>query len=69
MPGRGDPSDTDSGQEKWLELNASLSATGPIDAQEETPPDADEHKGEEGNRQIFTPDPGTAMARRRLRSA
>ena len=49
MPGRSDPPDTESGQEKWLELNTNFSAEWPnITRKKDSPADADEHKGEEG---------------------
>ena len=53
--------DTESGQEKWLELNASFSADWPnITRKKESPADADEHKGEEGKYdKYFTPDAGS----------
>jgi ferredoxin len=52
--------DTESGQEKWLELNASFSADWPnITRKKDSPADADEHKGEEGKYdKYFTPDAG-----------
>src|SRR5678809_972435 len=41
--------DTESGLEKWLELNSSYSAEWPnITRKKDSPADADEHKGEEG---------------------
>ena len=61
MPGRGDPSRHRSGQEKWLELNATFSADSPnITRKKDSPADADEHKGEEGKYdKYFTPDAGS----------
>ena len=52
--------DTESGLEKWLELNSSLSADWPnITRKKESPADADEFKGQEGKYdKYFTPDPG-----------
>ena len=52
--------DTESGLEKWLELNTSFSAEWPnITRKKDSPADADEHKGEEGKYdKYFTPDPG-----------
>ena len=52
--------DTESGQEKWLELNATFSAQWPNSTRKrETYADADEHKGEEGKYdKYFTPEPG-----------
>ena len=53
--------DTESGQEKWLELNTSFSSQWPNVTRkgDQTPPDADEHKGEEGKyEKYFTPEAG-----------
>ena len=52
--------DTESGLEKWLELNTNFSADWPnITRKKDSPADADEHKGEEGKYdKYFTPDPG-----------
>ena len=52
--------DTEGGLEQWLELNARYSAEWPnITQKKDPPPDADEHKGEEGKfEQYFTPEPG-----------
>ena len=52
--------DTESGLEKWLELNTSFSAEWPnITRKKDSPADADEHKGEEGKYdKYFTPDAG-----------
>jgi ferredoxin len=52
--------DTEGGLEKWLELNASLSASWPnITVKGATPPDADEHKGEDGKfDKYFSDQPG-----------
>ena len=52
--------DTESGLEKWLELNTTFSADWPnITRKKDSPADADEHKGEEGKYdKYFTPDPG-----------
>src|SRR4051794_31795106 len=52
--------DTESGLEKWLELNTSFSAEWPnIPRKKDSPADADEHKGEEGKYdKYFTPDAG-----------
>ncbi|QNM81807.1 ferredoxin family protein [Sphingomonas sabuli] len=54
--------DTESGQEKWLELNATFSAQWPNVTRNngQTPVDADEHKGEDGKYdKYFTPEPGS----------
>ena len=54
--------DTESGQEKWLELNTTFSAQWPNVTRkaDQTPTDADEHKGEEGKHdKYFTPEPGS----------
>ena len=53
--------DTENGLEKWLELNSGFSAEWPnvTRKNDQTPPDADEHKGEEGKYdKYFTPEPG-----------
>ena len=52
--------DTESGLEKWLELNASLSASWPnITVKGETPPDADAFKGVDGKfEKFFSDKPG-----------
>src|SRR4051812_48105315 len=52
--------DTESGLEKWLELNTSFSADWPnITRKKDSPSDADEFKGVEGKYdKYFTPDPG-----------
>jgi ferredoxin len=52
--------DTEGGQEKWMELNATFSAQWPnITRKREQPADADEHKGEEGKYdKYFSPEPG-----------
>ena len=53
--------DTESGLEKWLELNTTFSAQWPnvTRKNDQTPADADEHKGEEGKYdKYFTPEPG-----------
>ena len=53
--------DTESNLEQWLELNATFSSQWPNVTRkgDQTPPDADEHKGEEGKfEKYFTPDPG-----------
>jgi ferredoxin len=52
--------DTESGLEKWLELNTSFSADWPnITRKKDSPADADEHKGEEGKYdKYFSPDAG-----------
>ncbi len=52
--------DTESGLEKWLELNTNFSAEWPnITRKKDSPADADEHKGEEGKYDnYFTPDGG-----------
>ena len=54
--------DTESGLEKWLELNASLSATWPnITVQGAVPADADDHKGEAGKfDKYFSDQPGNS---------
>src|SRR6476659_6576444 len=51
---------TESGQEKWLELNSNFSAEWPnITRKKDSPADADEHKGEEGKYdKYFTPEGG-----------
>ena len=53
--------DTESGLEKWLEVNATYSVEWPnITRKKDSPADADEHKGEEGKfDKYFTTDPGT----------
>ena len=54
--------DTESGLKKWLELNTTFSAQWPnvTRKNDQTPADADEHKGEEGKYdKYFKPDPGT----------
>ena len=52
--------DTESGQEKWLELNANFSANWPnITRKKDSPADADEFKGVEGKYdKYFTPEGG-----------
>ena len=52
--------DTESGLEQWLELNTRFSAEWPnITTKKDSPPDADEHKGEEGKfDKYFSPEPG-----------
>ena len=53
--------DTENGLERWLELNTTFSAEWPnvTRKMDQTPPDADEHKGEEGKYdKYFTPEPG-----------
>src|ERR1700755_2036521 len=52
--------DTESGLEKWLELNTNFSAErANITRKKDSPADADEHKDEEGKYdKYFTPDPG-----------
>ena len=52
--------DTESGLEKWLELNSTYSAEWPnITRKKDSPADADEHKGEEGKfDKYFSADPG-----------
>src|SRR3546814_2489928 len=53
--------DTESGLEKWLELNNTFSAQWPNVSRknDQTPDDADEHKGEEGKfEKYFSPEPG-----------
>ena len=53
--------DTESGLEKWLELNSNFSADWPnvTRKNDQTPTDADEHKGEEGKYdKYFKPEPG-----------
>ncbi len=52
--------DTESGQEKWLELNANFSAQWPnVTRKREAPADADEHKGESGKFDLyFSENPG-----------
>ena len=52
--------DTENGQEKWLELNNSMSASWPnITRKKDSPADADEHKGEEDKYdKYFSPEPG-----------
>ncbi|MGL4543006.1 MAG: ferredoxin FdxA [Polymorphobacter sp.] len=52
--------DTESGLEKWLELNAAMSATWPnITVKGETPPDADAFKGVDGKfDKFFSDKPG-----------
>ena len=60
--------DTESGLEKWLELNANYSSEWPnITRKKDLPADADEHKGEEGKfDKYFSADPGEGdLARRR----
>ena len=53
--------DTDSGLEKWLELNSNFSAEWPnITRNKPPPPDADERNGEPDKYdKYFTPVPGT----------
>ena len=52
--------DTESGQKKWLELNANFSANWPnITRKKDSPADADEFKGVEGKYdKYFTPEGG-----------
>jgi ferredoxin len=53
--------DTESGLEKWLELNNTFSAQWPNVTRnaQQTPPDADEFKGVEGKfEKYFSPEPG-----------
>jgi len=52
--------DTESGQEKWLEVNATFSTQWPnITRKKDSPADAEEHKGEEGKYdKYFTAEPG-----------
>ncbi len=52
--------DTENGQEKWLELNATFSAQWPnVTRKREAPADADEHKGESDKfDKYFTENPG-----------
>ena len=53
--------DTENGLEKWLELNTTFSAQWPnvTRKNDQTPADADEHKGEEGKYdKYFSADPG-----------
>jgi ferredoxin len=52
--------DTESGQEKWLEVNANFSAQWPnITRKKDSPADADEFKGQEGKYdKYFSPEPG-----------
>jgi ferredoxin len=52
--------DTEAGQEKWLEVNAKFSAEWPnITRKRESPPDADEHKGEPDKYdKYFSAEPG-----------
>ena len=52
--------DTESGLEKWLEVNATYSAEWPnITRKKDSPADADEHKGEDGKfDKYFSADPG-----------
>ncbi|KAB7647489.1 ferredoxin FdxA [Polymorphobacter fuscus] len=54
--------DTEGGLDKWMELNATLSATWPnITMKGATPEDADSHKGEEGKfDKYFSDKPGDA---------
>ena len=53
--------DTESGLEPWLELNATFSSQWPNVTRKnnQTPADADEHKGEEGKfEKFFSAEPG-----------
>ena len=52
--------DTENGLEQWLELNAKYSAEWPnLTSKRDTPPDADDFKGEEGKfEKYFSPEPG-----------
>ena len=52
--------DTESGLEKWLEVNTNFSASWPnITRKKDSPADADEHKGEEGKfEKYFSAEPG-----------
>jgi len=53
--------DTENGLEQWLELNATFSGQWPNGTRkmDQTPADADEHKGEEGKYdKYFSPEPG-----------
>jgi ferredoxin len=54
--------DTEGGLEKWMELNATFSASWPnITVKGPTPPDADEHKGEDGKYdKYFSAEPGNS---------
>ena len=59
--------DTEGGLEKWLELNSTFSAQWPnvTRKNDQTPADADEHKGEEGKYdKYFSPEPGKGGGRR-----
>ena len=60
-PGEAILPDTESGLEKWLEINTTYSAEWPnITRKKDSPADADEHKGEEGKfDKYFSADPGT----------
>ncbi len=53
--------DTEDGLEKWLALNAEYAEKWPnITQKKDPPPDADEHKGEEGKfEKYFSEKPGT----------
>ena len=53
--------DTEAGNEKWLELNATFSAQWPnITRKKASPADADDYKGKEGKYDtLFSPEPGT----------
>ena len=52
--------DTESGLEKWLEVNSKFSAEWPnITVKKDSPADADEYKGVEGKfEKFFSPEPG-----------
>ena len=55
--------DTEGGLEKWLEVYATFSTqwSNVTRKNDQTPADADEHKGEEGKYdQYFSPEPGKA---------
>jgi len=53
-------SDTESGNEKWLELNSTFSAQWPnITRKKDSPADADDFKGKDGKYDAyFSPEPG-----------
>jgi ferredoxin len=60
MPAEAILPDTESGLEKWLEVNTKFSAEWPnITVKKESPADADEYKGVEGKFEtLFSPEPG-----------
>ena len=63
MPGGCDPARHRGGLEKWLEVYAAFSTQWPnvTRKNDQTPADADEHKGEEGKcDKYFSPEPGKA---------